>query len=390
MKVSIADLMEDCSAEDLMIKTEDPKLTARVKKRVLAQIGVEEEKRIPTRSRAGARTRRIFTLALAAALLLSLGLVAYAVSSIHAARQQELRSDLSIDESHIDSYMEYEVPEDGDEGLVLLSAINDGDCQIVFVDVSPVTEEQLAGYPETTHFAWKLNGSLIGGQEYWGTATPRVRTTEILDDLDAFRKRVLEDAYDENTQTLTLSCIIQNSEIRKLKEANGMEEISLTVSLWDSAAQAAEGVGNISEWLNSQPSFGTVTFHPTEPETTSFDINFRYLDEQSGRELEIVSLDLTPVSAVWHVRYEGMEEINSTRDQEELVVWGNAIDRMIRGMTFHFSDGFSWPLTSFGAMAAPYENGTVNPYVSWGWAVNIHDVQRITLGDAILWESSGA
>ena len=91
MKVSIADLMEDCSAEDLMIKTEDPKLTVRVKKRVLSQIGAEEEKRIPTRSRAGARTRRIFTLALAAALLLSLGLVAYAVSRIHAARQQELR-----------------------------------------------------------------------------------------------------------------------------------------------------------------------------------------------------------------------------------------------------------------------------------------------------------
>ena len=389
MKLSIADLMEDCSVEDLMVKTVDPELTARVKKRVLAQIGVEEEKRIPTRSRAGARTRRIFTLALAAALLLSLGLVAYAVSSIHTARQQELRSDLSIDENHIGSYVEYEVPEDSTDGLVLLSAINDGEFQKVYVNVSPVTEDQLSRFPETWHFAWKLEGSRINGEEWWGTASPRLSPGRSVSGHEEILAAILEDAYDVETQTLTLCCEVSDSMIREVQESSGNQSVVLTVSAWDSAAMAEAGVGQVAEWINGQPSFGSVSFSPTEQEFVVFDLgNYRYHDEESGRELELVSLDLSPTGAVVRLRYDGVEEIYAKRDQGELITWGNVETRAIQTIAVEFSDGSA--LTIPGFLADPFENGTVNCYLGWEQTIDLHNVQRITLGDAILWESSGA
>ena len=87
------------------------------------------------------KKKRIITVALAAALMLALGITAYAIWSIHAARQQELKADLKIEENNVSSYMEYTVPDEQASGLVLLSAVNDGDVQRVFVNISPVAEE---------------------------------------------------------------------------------------------------------------------------------------------------------------------------------------------------------------------------------------------------------
>ena len=49
------------------------------------------------------KVKRLFTFVLAAALLLALGAAAYAISGVHAARQQEIRSDLQIAASGTDS-----------------------------------------------------------------------------------------------------------------------------------------------------------------------------------------------------------------------------------------------------------------------------------------------
>ena len=82
------------------------------------------------------------TFALAAALMLALGITAYAIWSIHAARQQELKADLKIEENNVSSYMEYTVPDEQASGLVLLSSVNDGQEQHVYVNISPVTKEE--------------------------------------------------------------------------------------------------------------------------------------------------------------------------------------------------------------------------------------------------------
>ncbi|MBO6092189.1 MAG: hypothetical protein J6P40_00970, partial [Oscillospiraceae bacterium] len=77
--------------------------------------------------------KRIITFALAAALMLALGITAYAIWSIHAARQQELKADLKIEENNVSSYTEYGIPDEQASGLVLLSTVNDGQEQRVYV-----------------------------------------------------------------------------------------------------------------------------------------------------------------------------------------------------------------------------------------------------------------
>ena len=107
MKLSIADLSENCFAEELMIGKEERELTERVKARVLAEIEAESKAAKPKKEIVHIRSRRVITFAFAAALLLSLGIVAYAISSIHAARQQELRAERNLNEHQTESYVEY-------------------------------------------------------------------------------------------------------------------------------------------------------------------------------------------------------------------------------------------------------------------------------------------
>ena len=122
------------------------------------------------------KKKRIITAALAAALLLALGITAYAVWSIHSARQQELKADLKIEEKNVNSYTEYPVPSQSSaSGVTLLSTVNDGEFQRVFVNVSPVKKDVIDRFPETVAFAWRLDGMTLNGEDYWMTAKAQIR-----------------------------------------------------------------------------------------------------------------------------------------------------------------------------------------------------------------------
>ena len=64
------------------------------------------------------KKKRFITFALAAALILALGITAFAVWNIHTVRQQELKADLKIEENSVSSYMEYDVPDEQASGLI--------------------------------------------------------------------------------------------------------------------------------------------------------------------------------------------------------------------------------------------------------------------------------
>ena len=113
-------------------------------------------------------TRRFVTLLIAACLVLSLGIVAYAVSSIHEARQQELRSDLHIEESNAESYVEFNVSQEPESDLVLLSTVNDGQEQRVYLNISPVSEEEAAAFPENVSFGWNIEGTELQDRNIQG------------------------------------------------------------------------------------------------------------------------------------------------------------------------------------------------------------------------------
>ena len=331
--------------------------------------------------------KRIITFALAAALMLTLGITAYAVWSIHVTRQQELKADLQIEENNVSSYMEYDVPDEQENGLVLLSSVNDGESQRVFVNVSPVEKEMIDRFPETIAFAWRLDGMTINGEDYWMTAAPKLQSDASVSGHDAIHEAVLRDAYDESTKTLTLECFISDTALTQAQAYNNSESVRLTLTLWDHQAQADAGIGTSAEWLNNQESFGSVWFTPAEKEMRYFDFGQAvFHDEELDKDIEILGLELTPFSAVWKVSYQDAASFHTPEaDWDAYKPWSILEDKICIEAKIVFSDGSEF--STGGALTCPYENGTVNQFCSWGSAINIDDVQRIVLEDLVLWET---
>ena len=316
------------------------------------------------------RKKRIVSLALAAALILALGVTAYAVWSIHSARQQEIKTDLKIEENNVTGYTEYDIDETEEQEaeIVLLSSVNDSDRQHIYMNVSPLTEAEIAVYNEDYNFFWSIEGT-----EKWGLATPKLPSDITLIGNDEIRSAVQRYAYDRSTQTLTLECSIDVSFLEEAANALGTDVIPLKVAM--------KKDGNVIR------SFGPTAFTPTEEQILYFDFGHAlYHDETTGNEMEIVGLELTPFSAVWKVRYEGAESLHTPEaDWEKYAPWSALEDKVGMESLLVFSDGSSF--STGGALTTPYKNGVVELHCGWGSAINIDDVQRIVLDDLVLWEN---
>ena len=315
------------------------------------------------------KKKRILSFTLAAALLLALSVAAYAAWSVHEARQQELKADLKIEENQVSSYHEYAVPDEQASGLVLLSAVNDGDVQRVYVNISPVSEEDAGAFPKETSFSWSIDGTDIGG-----FAGPGLPAGLSLSGEKEIREAVLQYAYDRETQTMTLECYIDLSFLERAENALGTASLPLLVHMRSGQEEPV--------------SFGPVFFSRTEKQVRYFDFGHAlYHEGETDREIEIVGLELTPFSAVWKVSYEGAESFHSPEaDQEAYGPWSLLEDKICVEARLIFSDGSEF--STGGALTCPYENGTVNLFCGWGSAIDIDDVQRIVLGDLVLWDEN--
>lgn len=316
--------------------------------------------------------KRLLTLALAAALLLALGAAAWAAWSIHVSRQQELRSDLKIEENNASGYREYDVTQQEKTGstasLVLLSAVNDGNEQRIYVDVSPVSKEDIARFPSDVRFAWNIAGTKIGG-----FAAPQLPASLSLSGDEALRNAVLEYAYDEGTQTLTLQCYADVKMLERAMTDLGTDSVPLQVHMI-----AGE---------NDSNTFGPVPFMMTDEQKRNFDFGpAQYHDKELDKTIEIVGLELTPFSAVWKVSYEGAAAFHTPEaDWTAYEPWSILEDKVCIDAKLIFSDGSEF--STGGALTCPYEDGVVKLNCGWFSAVDIDDVQRIVLGDLVLWES---
>ena len=315
------------------------------------------------------KKKRILSFALAAVLLLALSVVAYAAWSVHEAKQQELKADLKIEENQVSSYHEYAVPDEQASGLVLLSAVNDGDVQRVYVNISPVSEEDAGAFPKETSFSWSIDGTDIGG-----FAGPGLPAGLSLSGEKEIRESVLQYAYDRETQTMTLECYIDLSFLERAENALGTGSLPLLVHMRSGQEEPV--------------SFGPVFFSRTEKQVRYFDFGHAlYHDGETGLEIEVAGLELTPFSAVWKVHYEGDAAFHTPgADQEAYGPWSLLEDKVCMEARLLFSDGSEF--TTGGALTCPYENGTVNLFCGWGRAIDIDDVQRIVLGDQVLWDEN--
>ena len=319
------------------------------------------------------KRKRIVSLALAAALILALGVTAYAVWSIHSARQQEIKADLKIDENNVSSYTEYDVDEPKEQEeeetqIVLLSSVNDGDMQRIYMNISPVTEAEVAVYNEDYNFFWSIEGT-----EKWGLAKPKLPSDITLIGNEEIQTAVRQYAYNRDTQTITLECRIDVSFIEEAENALGTDTIPLKVDM--------KKDGNVIR------TYGSVSFTHTEDQTRYFDFGHAlYHDEDLDKEIEVVGLELTPFSAVWKVRYEGAESFHTPEaDWEKYAPWSALEDKVGMESLLVFSDGSSF--STGGALTTPCNNGVVELHCGWGSAINIDDVQRIVLDDLVLWEN---
>lgn len=313
--------------------------------------------------------KRVFSILLAAALILTLSLAAYAVGSIHLLHQSRLREDIGVDENPTGSYVEYDSEAEPSSGAVLLSAINDGQEQRIYVDVFPVAEDELALFPGTLSFGWLLEGTERGGY-----ANPSLRPDRTLSGYEALHDAVLEDAYDAEAQTLTLVCYLPSSLLLETMSEQGRDSVCLSFAMADRDRELRR--------------FGPITFTPTEEELRCFDFSHaRFLDPESGCEIEILGLELTPLSAIWRLHYEGDAVIHTPEGGQspEAQAFLLLEDRICMEALLVFSDGSSF--STGGALMTPYRDGEVREYCGWGRAIDIHDVQRIVLGDLVLWEN---
>ena len=319
--------------------------------------------------------RRFWRTALLAAVIAAfMGLTAYAVGlSIHQRRQQELRQDLNIEASGTDSYVEYPVtPQDSDirPGVTILSAISDGQEQMVYVNVSPVSEEEVGQFPGgDLNFAWYIDGT-----DFSGFAAPALPSDLTLSGDAEISRAVKEYAWDAETRTLTLECWIWMEKLQEIMETRGVDSVELGLAMYR---------GHEEKLLD----FGAAVFTPTEEETRFFDFGpATYHDEELNLDIDMVGLELTPVSAVWKVSYPCAAEYHRPEaDQEAYRDWSMLEDKVCMEAVLHFSDGSTF--STGGALTCPYKDGAVHLYTGWGAAVNIRDVQRITLGDVVLWEA---
>ena len=280
----------------------------------------------------------------------------------------EIKADLQIEENHAGSYMEFAVPEQETAGLVLLSTVNDGEMQRVYVNISPVTDAEIEAFPSSTRFVWTIEGTEAGG-----FAAPQLPVEMNLSGQEAIRKAVRDYAYDADTRTLTLQCYVDTAMALKAAEQLGTENLPLLVSVLSGEEQ--------------RRTFGPRSLTITREQRRFFDFGGKiYHDEKLDRDIELVELEFTPFSAVWKVRYEGAEAFHRPEaDWEAYAPWSELEDKVCVDARILFADGTEF--STGGAMMCPYRDGVVELHCAWGAAIDLDNVQRITLGDRILWEN---
>ena len=309
------------------------------------------------------QAKRIITFALAAALILGLSAVAYAIGiSIHRQRQEKLRYELQIDENNVTDYVEFAVPEEGaaEGGLTLLSTMNNGDYQIMFFNISPVSEDMIACLDHENlrdrenrddRVFWPY---LYVDGEYYG----------ILVNLHTLYR----DEYDPETQTLTLRASLPNIKFRD----NEAVEIRVALGYTDNYAQ-----------IHESASYGPVSIPLTQQRVISvrFPEPVPFENPETGGAGQIIGADIYAEGITWLVTHDDMESVYPVESQDDLrwLPWARARDKLELEAQIHFTDGSV--RTNLAADRSEYWNGTVyDVYLFHDGTINIDQVVSITIG----------
>jgi len=331
------------------------------------------------------------TLLIAAVIASFMIITAFAVSvSVHYRRQQELRDRLQIEQNNVSSYVEYE---ENAGGTNLLSSINDGEFITAYVNLSPISPEEIrtlyGGDEMITELHYMVNDTGHGGSatpvmpENLGVG-PKIEVKDpfsgenmqVIDPQWLYEK-VLESAYDSETQTLTVSCQLYCSWLESLGVKMD-EPIKLRFTF--NEVQPMDGHSEIETLID----FGEVEIEPSavQERFAEFD-NIRITDN-----CELVSLRMSPNGLTLGIRHEDSELIFNLPDKNEdeaafrkafelQLKWIGFYDELLSTATLHFDDGAEIALRP--SESTPYENGIVYLYSGIGSTMDISAVSGITL-----------
>ena len=343
-------------------------------------------------SRARRGSRRFVTLAAAVALLLALGVTAYAISSIHQRRQAELRDSLGIEENQVESYVEYDTGTgENTAGITLLSAVADGEIQQVYVNISPVSPEEVTACAVTEKFVWSIDGgnTFSFAEPY----VPKEQFTISESDMTTFydpdtgvenwhvnpdvvAERMLTYAYDEETQTLTLRCSI----LRSLMDVTKSAELRI----WGITMRPKDEGGTD---VSLDRDYGSVSFNPTglEVRELMLDTPVVFENSETGECGTIEGLIVYPTGLTWLVAHPEAENVYRGDWTEEekaeyqplLLSWLNSIEEALSGAKLNFTDGTSFAIPVIVHM--PFEDGWAKGVTYWKKTININAIESVEI-----------
>ena len=343
-------------------------------------------------SRARRGSRRFVTLAAAVALLLALGVTAYAISSIHQRRQAELRDSLGIEENQVESYVEYDTGTgENTAGITLLSAVADGEIQQVYVNISPVSPEEVTACAVTEKFVWSIDGgnTFSFAEPY----VPKEQFTISESDMTTFydpdtgvenwhvnpdvvAERMLTYAYDEETQTLTLRCSI----LRSLMDVTKSAELRI----WGITMRPKDEGGTD---VSLDRDYGSVSFNPTglEVRELMLDTPVVFENSETGECGSIEGLIVYPTGLTWLITHPDAENVYRSDWTEEekaeyqplLLSWLNSIEEALSGAKLNFTDGTSFAIPVIVHM--PFEDGWAKGVTYWKKTININAIESVEI-----------
>ena len=387
------------------------------------------------------KSKKIFrTILIAAVITALMGITAYAVSSIHAARQQALRADLKIDENEVSGYTEYAESEaDTAEGsslaetvgaeprIQLISSLQQGDFQAVYFSVSPVPEETARSFffdNMVTEFSYIASNEEIP-ENCWYTAgrdeegieksfahpipftegheaehmvemsspsglpdengVQQTVTFEVVDP-DWYKPLLMEHSYDPETQSLMLMAMIYRQTV------DFSRPVYFSVRCLDGPSVWSDMDMPIEEYIASYApvylaDYGTVQLEASDTVFVSPILAepIRLVNPENSGKLEIRDIRLSANCVEWKIAHDDADRIHNLdpespafhEDFEKQLQWIRFQDEILSTAYLTFTDGSTMPLS--GSPSAPYEDGITTLTSSWSGTIDIGSVKSITV-----------
>ena len=387
------------------------------------------------------KSKKIFrTILIAAVITALMGITAYAVSSIHASRQQVLRADLKIDENEVSGYTEYAESEPdtasvsslaetvgAEPRIQLISSLQQGDFQAVYFSVSPVPEETARSFffdNMVTEFSYIASNEKIP-EDCWYTAgrdeegivksfahpipftegheaehmvemsspsglpdengVQQTVTFEVVDPA-WYKPLLMEHSYDPETQSLMLMAMIYRQTV------DFSRPVYFSVRCLDGPSVWSDMDMPIEEYIASYApvylaDYGTVQLEASDTVFVSPMLAepIRLVNPENSGKLEIRDIRLSANCVEWKIAHDDADLIHNLdpespafhEDFEKQLQWIRFQDEILSTAYLTFTDGSTMPLS--GSPSAPYEDGITTLTSSWNGTIDIGSVKSITV-----------